>query len=349
MNRGRDRKATAVDRRPRARRPPEDRQQPLQQRIVIGAETTGTAVTPGLYRPPASRARLPLPTPKCERTDGDGVEDGASDETELLAKLRCPSESAEVIAEREKRRRKRCSDYPGLALSSSVFSTETGMKFSIIRNELHNVLKPQLRRAESEVAALNRRIQLLEEDLERSEERLATATAKLAEASQAADESERARKVLENRSLADEERMDALENQLKEARFLAEEADKKYDEVARKLAMVEADLERAEERAESGESKIVELEEELRVVGNNLKSLEVSEEKATQREETFEEQVKGLSAQLKEAEARAEFAERSVQKLQKEVDRLEDELVHEKEKYKYICDDLDQTFSELVD
>lgn len=41
----------------------------------------------------------------------------------------------------------------------------------------------------------------------------------------------RQRKILENRSLADEERMDALENQLKEARFLAEEADKKYDEV----------------------------------------------------------------------------------------------------------------------
>lgn len=48
-----------------------------------------------------------------------------------------------------------------------------------------------LLQAESEVAALNRRIQLLEEDLERSEERLATATAKLAEASAAADESER--------------------------------------------------------------------------------------------------------------------------------------------------------------
>ena len=60
---------------------------------------------------------------------------------------------------------------------------------------------------------------------------------------------------------------------------MVEESDIKYDEVARKLAMVEADLERAEERAETGESKIVELEEELRVVGNNLKSLEVSEEK----------------------------------------------------------------------
>lgn len=42
------------------------------------------------------------------------------------------------------------------------------------------------------------------------------------------------RKVLENRSLSDEERMDALENQLKEARFLAEEADRKYDEVKQK-------------------------------------------------------------------------------------------------------------------
>ncbi len=40
------------------------------------------------------------------------------------------------------------------------------------------------------------------------------------------------RKVLENRSLSDEERMEALENQLKEARFLAEEADRKYDEAS---------------------------------------------------------------------------------------------------------------------
>ncbi|XP_063383036.1 tropomyosin isoform X20 [Cydia fagiglandana] len=291
---------------------------------------------------------------KEERSAGDGAEvpaltDASDDdpETAELARLRCTSVCTEVLAERESRRRRRCADYPGLAFGSSIFSSDTMMKFSIIKNELQNIKNTALKRAESEVAALNRRIQLLEEDLERSEERLATATAKLAEASQAADESERARKVLENKSLTDEERMDALENQLKEARFLAEEADKKYDEVARKLAMVEADLERAEERAEAGESKIVELEEELRVVGNNLKSLEVSEEKATQREETFEGQVKLLDAQLREAEARAEFAERSVQKLQKEVDRLEDEVLEERSKYKAIAEEVDQTFADL--
>ena len=81
------------------------------------------------------------------------------------------------------------------------------------------------------------------------------------------------------------------ENQLKEAKQMVEESDIKYDEVARKLAMVEGDLERAEERAEAGESKIVDLEEELRVIGENLKALEVAEEKAQQREEEYKKQV----------------------------------------------------------
>ncbi|CAH2016153.1 unnamed protein product [Acanthoscelides obtectus] len=111
---------------------------------------------------------------------------------------------------------------------------------------------------------------------------------------------------------------------------------------------MEQDLERAEERAEQSDSKIVELEEELRVVGNNLKSLEVSEEKATRKEDEYSITLKQMEQQLREAEARAEFAERSVQKLQKEVDRLEDELVAEKERYKEIGDDLDTAFVELI-
>jgi len=40
------------------------------------------------------------------------------------------------------------------------------------------------------------------------------------------------RKVLENRSATDEERMKSLEAQLKEATALAEEADRKCDEVS---------------------------------------------------------------------------------------------------------------------
>jgi tropomyosin-1 len=58
----------------------------------------------------------------------------------------------------------------------------------------------------------------------------------------------------------------------------AEEADRKYDEVSKKLQQCERDLDNAEERAETGETKIMELEEELRVVANNLKSLEVNKD-----------------------------------------------------------------------
>ncbi|XP_014251880.1 tropomyosin isoform X16 [Cimex lectularius] len=174
-----------------------------------------------------------------KRSSGDGSSKSDDEEAEELARLRCTSLSTEVVAEREQRRRerqRRCPDYPGLSFGSSVYSSDTLMKLSLIKNELHNILNSQLKRAESEVAALNRRIQLLEEDLERSEERLATATAKLAEASQAADESERIRKALENRTNMEDDRVGSLESQLAQAKLIAEESDKKYEECLRLLS-----------------------------------------------------------------------------------------------------------------
>lgn len=63
------------------------------------------------------------------------------------SKLRCTSERTEVVAEREYRRQnRRCADYPGLAFGRSIFSSDTMMKLNIIRNELHNIMKTQLKR-----------------------------------------------------------------------------------------------------------------------------------------------------------------------------------------------------------
>merc|ERR1712227_195707 len=110
--------------------------------------------------------------------------------------------------------------------------------------------------AELEVAALNRRVQGIEGDLETCEDKLLLASQKLDKAATAADDSDRMRKVLESRAFQDEDRMAKLEEELKSARNQAEDADKKYDEVQKKLGQTETDLERAEERAEVGEIKI---------------------------------------------------------------------------------------------
>lgn len=83
------------------------------------------------------------------RSAGDGAEnvnDDEDDEMVELAKLRCTSERTELVAEREIRRQKKCADYPGLAFGRSIFSSDSMMKFNIIRNELQNIMNNQLRR-----------------------------------------------------------------------------------------------------------------------------------------------------------------------------------------------------------
>ena len=141
--------------------------------------------------------------------------------------------------------------------------------------------------AEGETQALNRKLALEEDEFERTESKLVTVTTQLTEKSNLADELNKAIKILETKNMIDEERkykllsllnytqysfkwlrckyiseinhklllisgIDLLENQVKEAKTMVEESDIKYDEVARKLAMVEGDLQRAEERANQG-------------------------------------------------------------------------------------------------
>lgn len=99
-----------------------------------------------------SKSNSPEPEHAVARARGDGNSDDESanveEDPELaeLAKLRCPSERTEVQAEREARRRKRCADYPGLAFGCSIFSSDTMMKFSLIKNELQNIMGNQLKR-----------------------------------------------------------------------------------------------------------------------------------------------------------------------------------------------------------
>ena len=177
----------------------------------------------------------------------------------------------------------------------------------------------QVMAAEAEFNRLNRRVQELEEDLENTETKFVLGSRKLDKAATTADDSDRMKKVLENRAADDEKKLVRLAEELKEAQKQAEDADKMYDETQKKMMETERNLEVSDERASVGEFKIIELEEELKVVANNLRSLEVSEDKANKRESHYKEEIKRLTVKLKQSETRSEFAERSVLKLQKEV------------------------------
>merc|ERR1712156_1082190 len=201
--------------------------------------------------------------------------------------------------------------------------------------------------AEADVGSSSRRILLMEDDADKSENRLATAVSGLLRASLRADEHIKAQTQLLQDISTNEEDIDELENQLKDAKSILLESERKYEDISRKHNNLDAESMRANERADNEEKKISELEEELKLVGDNLQQLEVSEEKAMAREETYQKQIHELMLRLKSAETQAENSEMNIQRLNIRIDQIEDELIHEKMKIKGISDDVNGTFIQM--
>ncbi|XP_023334591.1 tropomyosin isoform X2 [Eurytemora carolleeae] len=202
--------------------------------------------------------------------------------------------------------------------------------------------------AEGEVSGLRSRLILLQENTEKQEERLAKATLELAGACFRADTSVRKRHELENGVSSNEESIDSLERQLHDAQFMHGESERKYEDIYRKLATLEADAARGNERADGAEKKIRDLEEELTVVGKNLQLLEVGEEQTRIREEKLQIQILELRNKLKGIEYRGEQAEMNIQRLNVRIDQVEEDLLQEKLKIKKVSDELDQTFDDML-
>lgn len=202
--------------------------------------------------------------------------------------------------------------------------------------------------AEGDVGALSRRILLLEDEEEISEDRLAVTVTKLCKESKRADAAIKGRQQLENAQTVSIEQTDKLEAQLKEAKYMLEESERKFEDISRKLGTLEGELERSTERADIGENKIINLEEELKVVGQNLQTLEVSEEKAIQREEKYQKQISDLSKRLNLAQGRDEAATMNIARLNIKIDQIEESLLTEKLKIQAVSDDLNKTFDDML-
>jgi len=202
--------------------------------------------------------------------------------------------------------------------------------------------------AELEVSALLRRLQLLDDETARVTERLDEVLEKLPAVEKNLEDNERIRKVLEAKSFQNEEKGELNEVQLQEATVIAEEADRKCEEVTRKLRMVENDLERIVDRAEEFERKSREAETTLQSNNKKLKELEELASANGVKEDDYEEKMRQLTFDLNNAEQRAEFAERTVDKLESTIDHLTDQLYQEKCNYRDLSVKLDTTLNDMM-
>jgi len=274
-------------------------------------------------------------------------------------------------------------DYGKKVQNLEIGYDETNDKLTKATESLEEADK-QFKEVEADVAALTRRIMLMEEEDKKSAEVLCNTITKLAVTSKTADNVLKAVKVVESTCMNNEVTIEELDKNLRATIKMAadnvlkavkvvespcmnnevtiEELDKnlratikmavdneqKLDELSRKLGVQEAELKRGLERAELAEKNLKGIEEELELVGENMKQLEKSAEKALEREEKLVEKIFSLQSKFKVTEARFEYGEMNITKLNQRIDDIEDEIYREKLKVKKCSDELDDTFEDMI-
>eukprot|EP00088_Acartia_fossae_P044768 TRINITY_DN4774_c0_g1_i1.p1 TRINITY_DN4774_c0_g1~~TRINITY_DN4774_c0_g1_i1.p1 ORF type:complete len:286 (-),score=138.69 TRINITY_DN4774_c0_g1_i1:572-1429(-) len=201
---------------------------------------------------------------------------------------------------------------------------------------------------EGDVAALSRRIMLMEEEAKKQEVQLAETVTKLAVTSKEADNVLKSVKGVESKCMNNEVSIEELDKNLRSTSKMASDSEQKLDELSRKLGVQESELKRGVERAELAESNLKKVEEELESVGENMKTLEKSAEKALEREEKLKDKILQLQHKFKTTEARFEYGEMNITKLNHRIDDIEDEIYREKLKVKKCSDELNETFDDMI-
>merc|ERR1712152_98547 len=224
---------------------------------------------------------------------------------------------------------------------------ETNAKLTKATESLEEADK-QYKEVEADVAALTRRIMLMEEEDKKAADTLCNTVTKLAITSKNADQILKAVKVVENTCLNNEVTIEELDKNLRSTIKMAVDNEQKLDELSRKLGVQESELKRGLERAELAEKNLKSIEEELETVGENMKQLEKSAEKALEREEKLVEKILSLQNKYKVTEARFEYGEMNITKLNQRIDDIEDEIYREKLKIKKCSDELNDTFDDML-
>jgi len=238
-------------------------------------------------------------------------------------------------------------DYGKKVQNLEIGYDETNDKLQKATESLEEADK-QFKEVEGDVAALTRRIMLMEEEDKKSADVLCTTITKLALTSKSADNVLKAVKSVESVCMNNEVSIEELEKNLRTTIKMAVDNEQKLDEISRKLGVQETELKRGLERAELAEKKLKGIEDELTTVGDHMKQLEESATKALEREDKLVEKILSLQNKFKATEAKFEYGEMNITKLNQRIDDIEDEIYREKLKVKRSSDEMNDTFDDML-
>jgi len=238
-------------------------------------------------------------------------------------------------------------DYGKKVQSLEIGYDETNDKLQKATESLEEADK-QFKEVEGDVAALTRRIMLMEEEDKKSADVLCNTITKLALTSKSADNVLKAVKTVESVCMNNEVSIEELEKNLRTTIKMAVDNEQKLDEISRKLGVQETELKRGLERAELAEKKLKGIEDELTTVGDHMKQLEESATKALEREDKLVEKILSLQNKFKATEAKFEYGEMNITKLNQRIDDIEDEIYREKLKVKRSSDEMNDTFDDML-
>merc|ERR1712032_1301840 len=123
-------------------------------------------------------------------------------------------------------------------------------KDELITQLSESIKEGEIRKQQAEELnrSLTARLKMVEAELDKTEEKLEKAKCELATVLEDQECMESSLKTLENDEQTHSDKLDLQTEELREARGIAEDADRKYDEISRKLMMMEVEFEKAEAR-----------------------------------------------------------------------------------------------------
>jgi len=201
---------------------------------------------------------------------------------------------------------------------------------------------------EKEASALKRTVQLLEKDLDSSNNRLEISNQSLAAMTEKADESYRRCQVLESKLEMEENKAFSLELQLVSVRNVSEDSEKKCNEVSRSLAILELEFSKLQSDAGESNRTVKSQEDEIKQLKEALKSSEVAVNRAETKVDALTDKVKSADEKSAAREETAEQKRREIQALNRQLQSTEKQLQEKTMAFKNFQEDLEKQIEELM-